>query len=46
MKLKNLAKSVKSDTMAEMTNIDIAKPMKVLVISMTRHYLPSGCPFP
>lgn len=43
--MKNLAKSAKSDTMAEIMNIDIAKPMKVLVISMTQHYLPSGCPF-
>lgn len=45
MKMKNLAKSAKSDTVAEIANIGIAKPMKVLVVSTTRHYLPSGCPF-
>lgn len=45
MKTKNLAKSAVLDTVAETTNIDIAKPMKVLVMPVTQHYLSSGCPF-
>lgn len=43
--MKNLAKSAKPDTVVELTNFDTAKAMKMLVISVTWHYLPDGCPF-